>query len=307
MKTLQLNAHDQHPILAYTWEHHSPKGWVHICHGMAEHALRYAALAEQLVEAGYSVVAHNHRGHGPANDQQLGHYADKQGWQSVLTDVDTVRTQCTDAHIPYFLFGHSMGSFIAQAYLATQPKPISGLILSGSKLESGLIATAGSWVAKLERLRLGIRGNSRLIDFLSFGSFNRAFKPTRTDYDWLSRDPAEVDKYIADPYCGFSCTTQLWIDLLKGITQLYKKSTLNSIQTDLPVYMFGGDQDPVGEQGKALPKLYEAYIAAGQQNVTIKLYPEGRHEMLNETNRDEVISDLLIWLKQYHLKDKQVS
>ena len=304
MKTLHLKAHDEHPILAYIWENPSPIGWVHILHGMAEHALRYEALADALVAAGYSVVAHNHRGHGPANDHQLGHYADENGWQKVIADVDTVRTQCTDSRIPYYLFAHSMGSFIAQAYLATKPKPINGLILSGSKLESRLVATAGGLVAKVEKLRVGAQNTSPLIDALSFGSFNKAFKPTRTDHDWLSRDPAEVDKYIKDPYCGFSCSAQLWIDLLSGLNQLYQKSTLDRIQSDLPIYLFGGDQDPVGEQGKALPKLYDAYIAAGQKDVTIKLYPQGRHEMLNETNRNDVIHDIINWLSQHMEKEK---
>lgn len=306
MKTITLRAHDEHPILAYVWEHPSPIAWIHILHGMAEHGLRYDRFAQQLVAAGYAVVAHNHRGHGPANDDQLGHYADSHGWQNVIQDVATVRAECTEAHIPYYLFAHSMGSFIAQAYLATQPDSITGLILSGSKLESRAVAVAGGLTAKLEKMRVGSRGASALIDMLSFGSFNKAFKPNRTEYDWLSRDPAEVDKYLKDPYCGFSCSTQLWIDLLGGLNQLYRKGTLARIQPNLPIYLFGGDQDPVGEQGKALPKLYEAYVAAGQKDVTLKLYPQGRHEMLNETNRDEVIQDIIQWLSQ-HMENEQVS
>jgi len=297
MKSVELLAHDQHPILAYVWENPSPVAWVHICHGMAEHALRYDELAQNLVSAGYSVVAHNHRGHGPANEHQLGHYADDDGWNKVIADVQTVRTQLTQPHIPYYLFGHSMGSFIAQAYLTTQPERIAGLILSGSKLESSLITFAGGLAAKLERLRKGKQATSALIDALSFGSFNRAFKPCRTEYDWLSRDEQQVDHYVQDPYCGFSCSTQLWTDLLGGLNRLYRGQSLSRIQQDLPIFMLGGDRDPVGEHGKALPKLSTAYRKVGQKDVTLKLYAQGRHEMLNEINRQDVIGDILQWLQ----------
>ncbi len=304
MKSVELHATDQHPILAYVWENPSPIAWVHICHGMAEHALRYADFAQQLVSAGYSVVAHNHRGHGPANQHQLGHYADENGWNKVVEDVNTVRTQLTEPHVPYYLFGHSMGSFIAQAYLTTQPADIAGLILSGSKLESSLITFAGGLAAKLERMRKGQQATSALLDGLSFGSFNKAFKPCRTEYDWLSRDTDQVDKYINDPYCGFSCSTQLWVDLLGGLNRLYQAQSLSKIQQDLPILMLGGDQDPVGEQGKALPKLSEAYRKAGQKDVTLKLYAQGRHEMLNEINRQDVIGDILQWLEARQLEAK---
>ena len=151
-------------------------------------------------------------------------------------------------------------------------------------------------VAKLERLRVGQLGTSKLINFLSFGSFNQAFKPNRTEFDWLSRDNTQVDKYINDPLCGFDCSTGLWCDLFSGLIDVYGKNSFKRLQKDLPVYIFGGDKDPVGLMGKGLPKLAKAYEQAGQKNVQLKLYPDGRHEMLNETNKQEVMEDVINWL-----------
>lgn len=294
-----IDAPDGHKIQALCWPVDTPKAWVHINHGMSEHAHRYDQLAQTLNTAGYSVVAHNHRGHGSSPTTTIGHYADKNGWNKLLADVDQVRNQICDKDLPYYLMGHSMGSFIVQSYLANPlegQRPIDALVLSGSNFQAPQIAKVGHAVAKLERWRLGNTKSSKLLQFLSFGSFNQAFKPNRTDFDWLSKDHKHVDKYINDPLCGFDFSTQLWIDLLGGLIDLFTLKTFNRIQKNLPIYIFGGDQDPVGEKGKGLPKLTAAYKNAGQQSVTLKLYEEGRHEMLNEINRDEVMADVANWL-----------
>jgi alpha-beta hydrolase superfamily lysophospholipase len=294
-----IDAPDGHKVQTLCWPVDKPKAWVHINHGMSEHAHRYDQLAQTLNTAGYSVVAHNHRGHGSSPTTTTGHYADKNGWNKLLADVDQVRTQVCDNNLPYYLMGHSMGSFIVQSYLANPletQRPIDALILSGSNFQAPQIAKVGHAVARLERWRLGNTKASKLLQFLSFGSFNQAFKPNRTDFDWLSKDHDHVDKYINDPLCGFDCSTQLWVDLLGGLIDLFTLKTFNRIQKNLPIYIFGGDQDPVGEKGKGLPKLMAAYKNAGQQNVTLKLYEEGRHEMLNEINRDEVMADIANWL-----------
>jgi alpha-beta hydrolase superfamily lysophospholipase len=151
-------------------------------------------------------------------------------------------------------------------------------------------------LARLERLRLGERGKSNLLTGLSFDGFNKAFKPNRTKFDWLSRDQAEVDKYIADPRCGFACSASLWVDLLDTLGENAKPERQALIPKDLPVYVFSGSRDPVGANTKSLVQLLGAYRAAGLTNVKHKFYPEGRHEMLNETNRDEVTRDILAWL-----------
>ncbi len=292
-----IKSSDGHQIQVLTWEHENPKAWVHINHGMAEHAKRYHAFAEQLVTAGFSVVAHNHRGHGESTTTQLGSYGDQSGWSYVLKDLETVRDEVCGTQLPYYMFAHSMGSFIVQSYLSTCSRKIDGLILSGSNLQPTWLSKAGRFVASIERMRLGQGNSSQLMQFLSFGSFNQAFKPNRTEYDWLSTDNAQVDKYISDPLCGFPCSTGLWHELLNALANLYKKGNLKNIQANLPILIMGGGNDPVGLMGKGLPKLAQAYEDAGQKQVTLKLYDNGRHEMLNEVNGDKVGLDIVDWLK----------
>lgn len=307
MQEIKIPTADTHTIQAYVWHIEHPKAWIHINHGMAEHAKRYEHLADFLNAQGYAVVAHNHRGHGESfknNDEALlGHFSDTQGWQKVLHDISRVREEICSSDVPYILMGHSMGSFMVQAYLAfaDNNQSIDGLILSASNFQAPFISRAGLLMAKLERWRKGADKSSQLIQALSFGSFNKAFKPTRTEFDWLSRDKEEVNKYINDPLCGFACTTQLWVDFLQGLAALFTLEAFKQMQKGMPIYIFGGDQDPVGENGKGLPKLAKAYSNAGHENVTLKLYQNGRHEMLNETNSEEVMKDLVCWLELMEL------
>lgn len=291
-----IDSKDGYQLQVFVWSNDKAKAWVHINHGMAEHAKRYQVLAEQLVAAGYAVVAHNHRGHGTSSSATLGSFGQGHDWSKVLNDLDIVRDKICNDGRAYYLFGHSMGSFIAQSYLSTSERHIDGLILSGSNLQPVGLAKLGRLVARVERLRLGQNKPSKLLQFLSFGSFNQSFKPNRTEYDWLSRLDGEVDKYISDPLCGFACSTGLWFEFLNALINLYQKGNLQNIQANLPIFILGGDKDPVGLMGKGLPKLAKAYQDAGQAQVKLTLYPDGRHEMLNELNRDVVSGDIIAWL-----------
>lgn len=298
-----ITAPDGHEIQVKIWPNEHGKAWVHLHHGMAEHIDRYDAFAQQLVKAGYAVLGHNHRGHGSSATTQQGLYGSENGWLKVLQDISTVREDVCNDDRPYYIFAHSMGSFICQAYLTREdipkPGPIKGLILSGSNLQSPFLSKAGLAVASMERMRLGKQGTSKLINFLSFGSFNNAFKPARTDFDWLSRDPEQVDLYVKDDLCGFDCSAGLWCDLLVGLGELYGSGNLKHFPTEYPVYIFGGDKDPVGLMGKGLPKLAQAYKAAGNPDVTMRLYENGRHEMLNETNKQQVMDEVIDWLNAH--------
>ncbi|HSC83207.1 MAG TPA: alpha/beta hydrolase [Pseudomonas sp.] len=276
----------------------APKAVVMIAHGMAEHSARYARLAERLVAAGYQVYAHDQRGHGrSAEHGVLGLYAEQDGWSKVVGDLATLNHHIRQQHpqAPIFLLGHSMGSYIGMAYLMQHSCSLQGAILSGSNYQPLALYKVASLLTRFERWRLGPTGRSRLIDFLSFGSFNKACKPTRTAFDWLSRDPLEVDKYVNDPLCGFTCCNQLWVDLMHGFRQITPVKNLAQIDSDLPLLVIGGDRDPVS-QGKRLVDLADALRAAGGNNVQLKIYPEARHELLNESNRDEVTQYLLDWL-----------
>lgn len=299
MESRDLTAQDGHIIQTFVWANPDAKAWIHILHGMAEHAERYNDIACALVDAGYAVVAHNHRGHGNnLSDDELGLFSAKDGWKKVLQDVDFVRQSITDDK-PYFLLGHSMGSFIAQSYMSTQPEKVAGLVLSGTNIQPTSLLKSGNVIAKIERFRLNPLKVSRLLQYLSFEAFNNAFKPIRTEFDWLTRDESIVDITIDDPRCGFDCKIQLWLDLFSGLIDLYAEEGYKKIQDDLPIYIFGGDKDPVGASGKGLYLLSKAYKEAGQTQVSLKIYEGGRHEMLNETNRDEVYKDLITWINSH--------
>ena len=296
-----LNASDATPLYVNYWfAEQAPKAVVMIAHGMAEHSGRYARLAQVLVAAGFAVYAHDQRGHGKtAEHGVLGHYADTDGWQKVIGDLASINHYIRQQYplAPIFLLGHSMGSYIAQAYLMQHSCSLQGAILSGSNYHPPALYRAASLIARFERWRKGPTGRSALMDFLSFGSFNKAFKPNRTASDWLSRDPAEVDKYIQDPLCGFRCTNQYWIDFLAGLQQITPRGSLLQIDNNLPLLLIGGSCDPVSE-GKRLDDLANALSNAGASQLQLKIYPQARHELLNETNRDEVTADLIAWLEQ---------
>ena len=300
-ETFWLDANDRTGLFVNQWLPESPpKANVLLAHGMAEHSGRYARLGNALCEAGYGLYAHDQRGHGKtATAGTLGYFAEKDGWSTVVNDVASLHQRIGQNHpnSPIFLLGHSMGSYIAQAYLMTDSTQLQGAILSGSNFQPAALYRAASLIARFERRRQGAKGRSALIEWLSFGSFNKAFKPNRTSFDWLSRDPDEVDAYARDPLCGFRCTNQLWVDLLGGLQQISKASNLTRIDCDLPLLVIGGVCDPVS-QGKRLEDLANALRSAGSQHLQLNLYPQARHELFNEINRDEVTAEVIHWLDQ---------
>lgn len=273
------------------------KGFVHVAHGMAEHAARYARFAEALVSAGYVVHANDHRGHGKTGAGELG-WMGPDGFRRAVRDLAELvaRGKRENPGVPAFLFGHSMGSYFTQEFLISHGEALHGAILSGTGGKPSLIASAGRLVARIERRRAGERGTSGLLQKLSFEEFNKAFRPNRTPFDWLSRDAAEVDAYIEDPLCGFAVSTQLWVDVLDGLATIARPERQARVPRGLPIHVFGGSEDPVGEKTKTVRQLIGAYREAGVRDVSHTFYPGGRHEMLNETNRDEVTRDVIAWL-----------
>ncbi|MEN5198015.1 lysophospholipase [Pseudomonas wadenswilerensis] len=296
-----LPASDHCSLYVYQWLPATPiKAVVLLAHGMAEHAGRYQRLGEALSKAGYALFAHDQRGHGrTAELGTLGLFARHNGWNSVVNDLGPLSQHIGQQFpgTPVFLFGHSMGSYIAQAYLMHHGASLQGAILSGSNFQPPALYRTACLIARFEAWRQGPLGHSALIEWLSFGSFNKAFKPNRTAFDWLSRDNDEVDKYAADPLCGFRCSNRLWIDLLMGLEQISQPRNLAQIDPNLPILVMGGECDPVSA-GKRLKDLAGALRLAGNQHVQLQLYPQARHELLNETNRDEVTAAIIDWLDQ---------
>ena len=312
MKQYSFIDKEEIEINCYKWESKEKniKGVVQIVHGMTEHALRYDFFARKLTEEGYIVYAHDHRGHGETSksEEERGYIADKEGFDLLVEDVkelsDIIKKE--NEELPLILFGHSMGSFVSQRYIELYGDKIDGVILSGTNGRPDPITKLGIIISRDEMILRGRKAKSKVMDKLSFGDFNSNFKPNRTDYDWLCSVDEEVDKYIADPQCGFVCTTSYYYDLIRGLWKINEKENLKLIPKDLPVLIFAGDKDPVGDFGKGIIRLYECYKDLGIENLRYKLYKDGRHEMLNESNKDEVIEDILKWCNEILKKESKV-
>jgi alpha-beta hydrolase superfamily lysophospholipase len=271
-----------------------------IVHGLAEHSARYARFAEALVARGYAVYAHDQRGHGrtAGGDENLG-WAGPDGWNGMLRDIGAVVDLARAAYpaTPVILFGHSMGSFLAQRFAQQHGNELAGLILSGTTgsapgVDAGIVAS---------RL-LSIGANARKPSALAksiFAGFNKPFAPGKTGFEWLSRDEAEVQKYVDDPWCGFPVSNRFFTDMLVGERDGWKRTNEAQLSVNLPVLLFAGDRDPVGRNGAGVTELTDRYRHLGVRDVRETLYPQARHETLNEINRDEVTADVLGWLDDH--------
>lgn len=289
-------------LFVRTWLPVGPaKGVVQVAHGMAEHSARYERFARALTAAGYAVWTHDQRGHGETSNlsDDRGYYADSHGWDTVVEDLHTIETAAQEAHpgLPLFFFGHSMGSLLGRDFVTRYGQGYSGAVFSGTAADAGLLGKVGEVVAKVESRVRGRRATSKLMNALTFGSYNKAFKPTATDFDWLSRDPDEVAKYVADPDCGEVFTAGFYADLLGGVNNL--PNLVDRVPTDLPVLFISGDRDPVGGNGSGVEAIADAFRAAGVQDVTLELYPQGRHELLNDIVRDDVTARVIDWFDSH--------
>lgn len=302
-KSFEFQTEDGMNVFVYYWNPDDgvkAKGVVQIAHGMAETAVRYERFAKVLTNNGYIVYANDHRGHGKTagNLENVGYLAEKDGSDFLVKDMQQLSTMIRNDNprLPLFLFGHSMGSFATQRYMMLYGKGLKGVILSGSNGKQVLLHRVGLWVSKREVKKNGRKAKSDKMNQLSFGSFNKYFIPNRTEFDWLSRDNDEVDKYIADPYCGGIFTAGFFYDFMKLIKIIEKEKNIALVPKNVPIFLFSGEKDPVGNYGKGVTKLFNTYKKQGIKNITMKLYPEGRHESLNEINRDEVMMDVVNWL-----------
>ncbi|MDN5789742.1 MAG: alpha/beta hydrolase [Micrococcales bacterium] len=307
-----LTTPDGTALYVNRWRPDGPaKAIVQISHGMAEHSDRYERFAEALTAARYVVYANDHRGHGrtAATPEQVGYFADERGWETVVEDMHRVAEQARTEQpgLALFLFGHSMGSFLSRSYAARFGRDLTGLILSGTAGDPGAMGKVGVGVAQLQARIRGRRHPSGLLDRLTFGQYGAAFKPNRTKFDWLSRDQAEVDKYIADDACGQVFTAGFFADILRGLASINSDAIVSRVPKELPIHLVSGTMDPVGDRGKGVEKVAEQYRRLGFSDVTVTLWPEGRHEMLNEINRDEVTAELIAWLDAHLPASKEAA
>ena len=278
------------------------KAIVQIAHGIAEHIDRYAEFMEFLAGNGYIVVANDHLGHGKSinGPEDLGFFAARDGWNYVLRDMEKLHDRTEKEHpgLPYVMFGHSMGSFLTRTYLIQYPGKYDAAILSGTGHQAKAMVLSGYALASAAVKLYGPRKVGEKLNAIAFGAYNKGFENPRTEFDWLSRDEAQVDKYIADPLCGFVATVSLFRDMMGGIKFITEQKNINTMSRTQPIYFMAGDCDPVGDNGKGVERAYKAFCDAGLHDVMIRLYPGGRHEMLNEVNKYDVYQDILAWLTE---------
>lgn len=298
--TIKFTASDNYEIIVYYWDKvEKPRAILQIFHGMAEHAERYDRLAKYLNTQGIIVYGDDHRGHGKTSELNgkpgvIG----INGFYNIVEDeyMITKMLKVKYPDTPIYVLAHSFGSFVAQEYITKYGNEIAGLILSGSAAQTGPEFKVAKILASIQIKLFGEEKEAKLLEKLSFGSYNKQISNPVSSFDWLSCDAAEVKKYIDDKYCGFICSTGFYYYFSAGLIELYKKTKLDNIPKTLPIYIIAGQQDPVGNYGKSVKKLYDIYNELGISDLNLKLYPDSRHEILNELNKDEVTEDILNWV-----------
>jgi alpha-beta hydrolase superfamily lysophospholipase len=278
------------------------KAVLQIVHGMSEHIERYRSFANYMADRGILVVGHDHLGHGESieSEKDLGYFADENGNAHLIGDIQKVvrLTKRNYKKIPYILLGHSMGSFLARQYLCVHGTELDGAIICGTGYHPKAVAKLGMRVASSEARMHDWHYRSKLLHWMSFGSYNAKFRPARTDSDWLCSDEKIVDAYISDPKCGFPFTVNGYYNMFLGISKIMSSSCLERMPKSLPVILIAGEQDPVGDSGKGVRKVESLFRKYGMQNVVCRLYPDSRHELLNEHGREQVYADLIQWMEQ---------
>jgi alpha-beta hydrolase superfamily lysophospholipase len=300
--TFNFSAKDGKSISVTKWiSEDMPKAIVQVAHGMAEHIERYHEFASFLVQHGIFVYGNDHRGHGhtETRDSDRGYFADENGFETIVEDMNALTQLIKEEYptTPIFLLGHSMGSFLSRRYIQLHGDLLTGVIFSGTGGHPGFLGKVGLYLAVREARKHGRRTPSNRLNSLTFGSYNKAFKPNRTEFDWLSREEKEVDRYISDPLAGGVFTAGFFEDFLKGLNSLYDED--HKIPKQLPVCFLSGDKDPVGKNTKGVLQSYHRLKSVGLKDVTYKFYSEARHEILNETNKQEVYEDILNWINNH--------
>lgn len=283
-----------------------PIGVVQICHGIGEHIRRYDDFMKYLAEHGYIVCGDDHLGHGMtiANSSELGCVGDKDGWDMMVGDMRKLYEHMHKEYpgLPYFNFGHSMGSFLTRSYIIRYHDGPDGVILSGTGHQPTAVLFIASTIAKRTISSKGGSHPSKFLNSLAFGSYNKKIPDSSSEFDWLSTDKAVVKAYDEDPLCGPVPTAGLFYAMFSGLKEITKFSNVQRVNKDMPLYLYAGCDDPVGNYGKGVERTYKDYVKAGIQDIKIKLYPGSRHECHNEFCKSDVYSDVLAWIEEKRKK-----
>ena len=281
------------------------KAVVQLCHGMVEYIDRYDDFANYLSEHGYYVVGNDHLGHGKSvqNRNEYGFFQEKYGNACVIGDMHTLRTRTQKKYpdVPYFILGHSMGSLLTRQYIQMYGQGLAGAAIIGVVADQPMpLIKVGRGLCKLTASVKGWHYRSKLVDYMSVGHFNDAFKPARTRADWVTSDQKKLDEYVADPLCSFTFTVNAYYHMFGGMEKIVKKESAYLIPKSLPMLVMAGEEDPCGNFGKGVVKVYERYKKAGIKDIEMRLYAGDRHELINETDRTQVYEDLLTWFDKHN-------
>lgn len=302
MDTRYVRDGENKPLFVRVWkpEKVEPMAILQITHGMGEHSGRYSHVGRYFSECGFIVVAHDHRGHGHTDPDQLGHLDHEKGLDMLAENIGDIKRKIgTDyPDLPFIMLGHSMGSFCLQRYFQLSDDRADAIIYSGSSGKPPFFLSLGIWMAEFHRKIFGDGARSPLIDMLLSGSYNIRFFPNRTRADWLSSDEQMVDLFLDDPLCDATFTNQFFYALFTGLRDLHRHRPFADHDKDIPVLLISGEQDPVSDMGKGVHNLSKIITRSGIKQVDKKLYKGGRHEMLNETNRAKVLADLHRWIQK---------
>lgn len=284
----------------------TPRAVVQLAHGVAEYVDRYDDFARFLASNGYVVVGNDHLGHGltAADESELVWFGAEESWMTVVADMKALRDLYGAKHpaLPYYLLGHSMGSFLSRSFIIRYPDALDGVMLSGTGQHDGITCLAGKTLAQREIRRHGSKYRSAALQKLAFGSYLKKIENPTGPNDWLTRDAALVAAYDADPLCGGTATAGLMRDMMAGLDFIRRPANLEKMKKTMPVLFFSGADDPVGGWSKGVKQAAASFLKAGMKDVTLRLYDGGRHEILNETNKQEVYADVLGWLNERVLR-----
>ncbi|MCL6456928.1 MAG: lysophospholipase [Gorillibacterium sp.] len=304
MESFQFHCGEDGQIPLVRWEPDdkgSLKGIVQLVHGSCEHAGRYQRFAHFLTEQGYVVYANDLRGHGRSVEaiEDFGYFGERGGWNAMVSELHEVTCLAHTEHpgLQLTMLGHSMGSFLARHYATQYGQDLDGLVLSGTAHHSRALLRTARMIAKLQIATQGSKHRSKLLYKLSYGTYNRRFEPSRTEQDWLTRDEAEVDRFLQDKWCGFVFTASGFRDMFEGLLVITDPTQISKTPQDLPILLISGADDPVGEYGRMVKQAYDQYQQAGIQQLKMKLYAGMRHEILNEIGREDVYRDIAAWIQ----------
>lgn len=290
-----------HDIHAIRWTPDKPLiGVLQLVHGMIEYIDRYDEWASYMAAQGFLVIGHDHLGHGGSvsDEEEYGHFPVGRGNEYLIGDIHRVRRAVQKKYpdLPYFIMGHSMGSFLTRQYIMMHGEGLSGAIIMGTGSQPDLILKSGKLLCLALKAAYGWKHRSGLMDAIAFGAYNKKIKPLRTPKDWLSVNEANVDKYLQDPLCSFQFTLSGTYQMLRGIEYIQKKEHIGQIPRQLPIFFIAGACDPVGNYGKGVEAVSDSYVKAGIQDVMVTLYDQDRHEILKEDNKEQVFEDLSDWI-----------